>query len=369
MSLYKRNNSPNWYYRLTPPGGGPVVQGSTGTSNKAHAQELYDRLKVELWNQAKLGHKPRYLWNDAVVRYVGDREGLSSLETSKTHLRWLDPHLSGVALADIDRDRVDAIAHAKRCEPRVVRTRNGPKPIGETIGEGTVRRVIGVLMAVLHAAVEWEWLDRAPVLKRRKTTPKRVRWITPAQAERLLAELPAHLSDMARFSLETGLRRSNVTGLEWSQVDLARRVAWIHPDQAKARKAITVPLSDTAVDVLRRQLSKRRAAEHIERVFVYRGSAIGQPNTAAWRKALKRAGIRDFRWHDLRHTWASWHVQRGTPLQVLKELGGWETLEMVQRYAHLSADHLARWVQPHLRTAEVIELASASAETPKVAAG
>ncbi|MBF3542075.1 site-specific integrase [Burkholderia pseudomallei] len=372
MSLYKRNNSPNWYYRLTPPGGGPVVQGSTGTSNKAHAQELYDRLKVELWNQAKLGHKPRYLWNDAVVRYVGDREGLSSLETSKTHLRWLDPHLSGVALADIDRDQIDAIARAKRCEPRVVRTRNGPKPIGGTIGEGTVRRVIGVLMAVLHAAVEWEWLDRAPVLKRRKTTPKRVRWITPAQAERLLAELPAHLSDMTRFSLETGLRRSNVTGLEWSQVDLARRVAWIHPDQAKAKKAITVPLSDTAVDVLRRQLPKRRAPEHIERVFVYRGSAIGQPNTAAWRKALKRAGIRDFRWHDLRHTWASWHVQRGTPLQVLKELGGWETLEMVQRYAHLSADHLARWVQPHLRTAEVIELPAAvpaPAETPKVAVG
>ncbi|AJX79912.1 phage integrase family protein [Burkholderia pseudomallei 7894] len=374
MSLYKRSNSPNWYYRLTPPGGGPVVQGSTGTSNKAHAQELYDRLKVELWNQAKLGQKPSYLWNDAVVRYVGDREGLSSLETSKTHLRWLDPHLSGIKLADIDRDRIDAIARAKRSEPRVVQTRNGPKPIGGTIGEGTVRRVIGVLMAVLHAAVEWEWLDRAPVLKRRKTTPKRVRWIAPAQAERLLTELPAHLSDMARFSLETGLRRSNVTGLEWSQVDLARRIAWIHPDQAKAKKAITVPLSDTAVDVLRRQLPKRRGPEHIERVFVYRGSAIGQPNTAAWRKALKRAGIRDFRWHDLRHTWASWHVQRGTPLQVLKELGGWETLEMVQRYAHLSADHLARWVQPHLPTAQVIELASAAAsataaQAPMAAAG
>ena len=58
------------------------------------------------------------------------------------------------------------------------------------------------------------------------------------------------------------------------------------------------------------------------------------------------AYIRDFRWHDLRHTWASWHVQPGTPLQVLKELGGWETLKMVQRYAHLSADHLAQWVQP-----------------------
>jgi len=62
---------------------------------------------VELWNQAKLGHKPRYTWNDAVVRYVSEREGTPSLETSKTHLRWLDQHLSGVQLADIDRNRID----------------------------------------------------------------------------------------------------------------------------------------------------------------------------------------------------------------------------------------------------------------------
>jgi integrase len=54
----------------------------------------------------------------------------------------------------------------------------------------------------------------------------------------------------------------------------------------------------------------------------------------------KRSGIENFRWHDLRHTWASWHVQLGTPLYVLKELGGWETLEMVNRYAHLAPEHL-----------------------------
>ncbi|WP_423377989.1 tyrosine-type recombinase/integrase [Burkholderia sp. LMG 32019] len=353
MSLYKRSNSPNWYYRLTPPGGGPVVQGSTGTSNKAQAQELYDRLKVELWNQARLGHKPRYTWNDAVVRYVSDREGLPSLETSKTHLRWLDQHLSGIALADIDRDRIDAIALVKRREPIVIRTRRGIVTTDRTVSAGTVRRVIGVLKAVLNAAVEWEWLDRAPVTKRAKVAQKRIRWLTQAQAERLLAELPDHLAEMARFSLETGLRRSNVTGLQWSQVDIVRRVAWIHPDQAKAKKAITVPLSDTAIAVLRRQLAKKRAPECVDSVFVYHGRPVYQTVTAAWRKALKRAGIRDFRWHDLRHTWASWHVQRGTPLQVLKELGGWETLEMVQRYAHLSADHLTQWVQSHTQAAEL----------------
>jgi hypothetical protein len=65
----------------------------------------------------------------------------------------------------------------------------------------------------------------------------------------------------------------------------------------------------------------------------------------AWRKALKRAGISDFRWHDLRHTWASWHVQVGTPLHVLQELVGWSDFKMVQRYAHMAPEHLSRFVE------------------------
>lgn len=349
MSLYQRTGSPNWYYKLYPPGGGKPLQGSTGTRDKARAQEFHDRLKAELWDVAKLGRRPRHLWNDAVVRYVSEREGIASLETTKTHLRWLDRHLAGVPLAAIDRATIDAIAQAKRDEPRVVLTRTGPKPTGGRVSAATVRRVTGVLKAVLNAAVAWEWLDRAPVTPRGRSTGRRIRWLTPAQADALLAALPAHLAEMARFSLETGLRRANVTGLAWSQVDLARRIAWIHPDQAKARKAIAVPLSETALAVLRRQLPAQRQAAYRDSVFVYRGRPVRQTSTAAWKKALARAGIEDFRWHDLRHTWASWHVQRGTPLQVLKELGGWETMEMVQRYAHLSAEHLTQWVSPLTR--------------------
>ncbi|TXL00226.1 hypothetical protein BMR02_06295 [Methylococcaceae bacterium HT1] len=64
---------------------------------------------------------------------------------------------------------------------------------------------------------------------------------------------------------------------------------------------------------------------------------------APWRKALIRAEIKNFRWHDLRHTWASWHVQNGTPLNVLKDLGGWADIQIVLKYAHLSADHLAEY--------------------------
>jgi integrase len=80
-------------------------------------------------------------------------------------------------------------------------------------------------------------------------------------------------------------------------------------------------------------------------VFTYRGERVIQVSTKAWGKALQRAGIEDFRWHDLRHTWASWHVQRGTPLHVPQELGGWKSVEMVRRYAHLSGDHLAEYAQ------------------------
>ena len=154
---------------------------------------------------------------------------------------------------------------------------------------------------------------------------------------------------MVRFSLETGLRRANVTGLQWSQVDLVRRTAWIHADQAKARQAIAVPLSAAAIVVLREQLGT-----HQTHVFSYKGKPITQVSTKAWYKGLEKAGIDNFRWHDLRHTWASWHVQAGTPLYVLQELGGWECVEMVRKYAHLSSDHLVEYVD-RLSRLKVVE--------------
>ena len=345
MSLFKRSTSPYWYYRLYPPGGGRTIQGSTGTTDKKQAQEFHDRLKADLWNQAKLGQKPQYTWNDAVVRFVSERRNVSSLETIKIHLRWLDPHLSGIVLADIDRATIDRITAEKKAEEVMVKTRTGLMSTGKKVSPGTVNKVLGVLRSVLNAAVSWEWIDRAPKVSVLPVTTKRVRWITQEQAKRLVAALPSHLADMALFSLETGLRRANVTGLKWSQVDLVRKMAWIHPDEAKARKAIPVPLSEAAVTVLRRQRFAVRDPEFLDFVFVFHGKPVYQTTTQAWRKALQKAGIKDFRWHDLRHTWASWHVQRGTPLHVLQALGGWESVEMVQRYAHFSTDHLAQWAK------------------------
>ena len=72
---------------------------------------------------------------------------------------------------------------------------------------------------------------------------------------------------------------------------------------------------------------------------------VRSKDTLAWRNALKQAGIKNFRWHDLRHTWASWLVQNGTPLYVLQEMGGWQSAEMVRRYAHLAPANLVSHAQ------------------------
>ena len=81
---------------------------------------------------------------------------------------------------------------------------------------------------------------------------------------------------------------------------------------------------------------------HPERVFTYEGKPVRYVNTKAWRNALKRAGIAEFRWHDLRHTSASWLIQNGMPLYDLQEMGDWKSAAMVRRYAHLAPAHMAR---------------------------
>jgi len=273
-----------------------------------------------------LGEKPRHTWNEAVVRWLKEQSHKATIEMDKIHLRWLDAFLNGKPLDTISRSMIDKITEEK---------------LAEGVTNATVNRVLEILRAILRRCVnEWEWLDKAPMVRMLKEPTRRIRFLTRQEADRLLRELPDHMADIVAFSLATGLRRSNVTGLLWSQVNLARQVAWIHADQAKVRKAIPVPLNSEAIQIVTRQLGK-----HPTHVFTYKGNTIFQVSTKGWYAALKRAGIEDFRWHDLRHTWASWHVQNGTPMFALQEMGGWESPEMVRRYAHLAADHLAPYAE------------------------
>lgn len=198
------------------------------------------------------------------------------------------------------------------------------------------------------AANEWGWIKSAPVIKTKKPVSKRIRWLTKDEATRLISCMPESIRPVVIFALSTGLRRSNILDLEGNQVDMQRKIAWINPENAKAGKAIGVALNETACKVLREQIGK-----HSRWVFVHtkagkrpngtKTPAVRKMQTAdntAWRIGLNKAGITEFRFHDLRHTSASWLIQSGVPLSALQEMGGWESIEMVQQYAHLASNHL-----------------------------
>lgn len=317
MGVFKRGEV--WWIDFFTPSGLRVRE-SSGTTDRASAEELHDRLKADRWRIERLGEKPKRQWEEAVVQWLKEKSHKASLEKDKEIFRWVDRWLRNRLLSQIDRELLFRIAEAKAKESN----------------ESTANRYMALVRAVLRRACDvWEWVERVPKVPMYAVRTKRVRWITREEANRLISCLPAHQAAMARFALATGLRQRNVCRLKWAEVDSARSCAWIHPDQSKTRKAIAVPLNADALEVLRRQ-----RGTHEEYVFAYQGGAVWQVNTKSWRRAVKQAGLTDFRWHDLRHTWASWHVQAGTPLNVLQELGGWSSYEMVLRYAHLSAAHL-----------------------------
>jgi len=319
MSLFKRGKT--WWISFTTPSG-ERIRCSAATEDKTQAQEFHDKLKAESWRVVKLGDKPKRTWDDAAYKWLMETQDKKTHHDDVAKINWLQQFFRGKYLDELTRDVIAGIGELKRKET----------------SPATANRLLALIRSILRrAALDWEWIDKPPVIKLYREAKRRVRYLSATQASILVQELPQHLADMVTFSLATGLRRSNVTKLEWSQVDMQRNVAWIHGDQAKAGKPIHVTLNATAMAVLTRQIGK-----HPRSVFSYKGKPITQVNTKAWYKALKRAGIEDFRWHDLRHTWASWLTQNGVPLNVIQEMGAWESAEMVRRYAHLAPEQFAQ---------------------------
>jgi integrase len=319
MALYKRGST--WWIDFATPAG-ERVRRSAQTGDKLKAQEFHDRLKADCWRVQKLGQRPCYTWDDAGYRWLQEKSHKRTHGGDIAKLAWLQQFLRGRVLAGITREEIAAIGERKKAEA----------------SGATANRYLALVRAILRKAwLEWEWTDRVPKVKLYREPKRRVRWITPEQASALLRELPGHQRAITLFALATGLRQANVVRLEWSQVDLERGTCWILGDQAKAGEDLHVSLSEVALAVLRRERGM-----HERFVFTYRGTPIKQVNTRGWRAALRRAGIENFRFHDLRHTWASWLVQNGTPLYDLQEMGGWKSAAMVRRYAHLAPAQMAR---------------------------
>lgn len=316
MPIYKRENGV-YYIDITTQSGQRIRQ-SSRTKDKNEAQRLHDKLKHELWQQEHFNEKPKRLWDEAAVRWIEEMGDKKSIRDDISRLRCL-VHFRGVFLHHMSRDFIMQTINRMTCS------------------DSTKNRYLALIRSILNKAEkEWGWLDNVPKLKLYREAKRRIRWLKHEEAQRLIDALPEYLADMAVFSLATGLRQRNVLGLNWSQINLSRKTAWIEADEAKAGRAIGVALNQTAIGIL-----EKRKGKHPSFVFTQpNGKPVKSISSRIWKNALSQAGIVDFRWHDLRHTWASWLVQAGVPLAALQEMGGWENVGMVQKYAHLAPEHL-----------------------------
>lgn len=340
MRIYERNGRLGYDFAFN----GKRVRKLTAATTEAEVLTEGAKALLQLEKQANVESgetRPDFTWGDAVVRYLQEKQldGKNSLSDDIGKFRWLEQNAPGIGemlLRKITRFYANSIIN----EPLRAKNRT-PR---------TINQYVQVVSHVLRlAASEWEteggltWLENAPKLRREKI-PKhkkvRVRYLTHAEAERLFKELPDHLEAMARFAVATGLRASNITHCQWEWVDLPQKLLIVPGNETKGKLPITVPLSAEAISVILKQRFK-----HDQWVFPHKGKPLYQVTNTAWVSAKQRAGIEDFRWHDWRHTFASWHIQKGTPLHVLQELGGWEDPTMVKKYAHLNPDHLRQYVE------------------------
>ncbi|WP_390900670.1 tyrosine-type recombinase/integrase [Serratia ficaria] len=349
---------------------GKRIRRSLGTADKKQAQELHDKLKSEAWRVDELGDLPVRSFEEACLRWLDEKENKRSLDDDKVKMEFFITKFSGRDIGTITGEEVTRIVskmtdrnHKRKwLIRRDAAIRDGkaiPDFKEKALSAGTKSHYLSFMRSLLRAAAnEWGWIKNAPVIKTKKPVSKRIRWLTREEANRLIECCSESIRPIVTFALVTGLRRSNIIDLEWNQVDMQRKVAWINPENAKAGKAIGVALNDTACKVLRGQIGK-----HSQWVFVHTKASTRPDGTktaairkmrkddnSAWRGSLKRAGITNFRFHDLRHTWASWLIQSGVPLSALQEMGGWESIEMVRRYAHLAPNHLTE----HARKIDVL---------------
>jgi integrase len=204
----------------------------------------------------------------------------------------------------------------------------------------TANRYKSVLSRALQLALESGHVERnvARLVTTRREDNKRVRYLLPDEETKLRAVMSPELTDMVEFALHSGARKGEEFKLTWDDVDFDRRKVTF--TRTKTGGDREVPMTKTCERLLRR-LYENRTGSH-DRVFssTVRDAPIKNPRQA-FETALRRAGIKNFRYHDLRHTFASRLVMRGVGLYEVSKLLGHGSVVTTQRYAHLAPEHLA----------------------------
>jgi len=233
-----------------------------------------------------------------------------------------------------------------------VRPKKDKEGKGGRPSPATVTRYLALFGHALEIAVrEWEWLPSNPI--RRVSPPKeprgRVRYLSPEERTRLLAECQKsknkRLYPLVLVALGTGARQGELLSLRWKDVDLVKGAAILH--DTKNGTTRTISLKGPVLEVLRDRAKVRSIANDFVFVSIApkreRTSGVYFPKKS-WALVLKKAKVEDFRFHDLRHSFASYLAMSGETLAGLAAALGHKTLAMVQRYAHLSEEHTSNKV-------------------------
>jgi len=226
-----------------------------------------------------------------------------------------------------------------------------------TVRTATINKEIAILKAALSKAVEYGLISDNPMRGYRleKENNQRTRFLEGSEFYRLINAAHPDLVPILKMARYTGMRQGEILGLQWGDVDLKRGFA--HLRHTKSGESRMVPLSTEVVDML----SKTPLSERQGYIFRHKSHdpirAIKVPHDGTaqlkrqgwlmeeFRKAVRIAGISDFRGHDLRHSWASHAAMRGVDVQTIAAVLGHKTLRMTQRYTHFSAAHLKASVE------------------------
>ncbi|MGD0230112.1 MAG: tyrosine-type recombinase/integrase [Syntrophorhabdales bacterium] len=237
---------------------------------------------------------------------------------------------------DVTPGRVESYQQYRLQEP-------SPRHPGETIRPATVNKEVTCLKTIFNRAVRHGKLEHNPVEKVKKLQENNVRErvLTDAEFSALIEACPDHLRPLIFMAFTMGMRRSEVTGLTWKEVDLAKGFIYLKGGRTKTDCARAVPIHPVVLEILKalpRPL-------HTDRVFLYRGKPFGEIKRS-FKAACKRAGIEDFVVHDLRHCALNNLRLAGNDYFRIMALSGHKTTACFKRYNLVTEDELKKLKWP-----------------------
>ena len=350
MSIYRPRQSRFWHYDFRT--GGRRFSGSTGETEKRAAERVEARRRLEA-RALEPDARGRMTLANAAARFIAE---VAAFQRSRETTGYL---LADVVLGLGEDLYLDEITPA-RLAGFVAAERGRIGRHGRLISNATVNRQLAKLRTLINRAGQvWHVRVPAPPLRWRtlmlEEAQERVRALTPDEESRLMAALPEDYRAVVAFALATGLRRENVVGLTWAEVDLAAGVIETRIKSARpGRKLHRLPLGRAALAIL-----STRAGHDETRVFTYaaarttKGARKGEARrkgmrypvtVAGLRAALTRAaaaaGLRDFTFHDTRHTAATRLLQATGNLRLAQRALGHSSIATTARYAAVLDDDL-----------------------------